>query len=147
MRDRSKMKEIITTTLSDESFSLGKRLGSAAQPGDVYALSGELGCGKTVVAKGIAEGMGITDDITSPTFTLLEIYEHTLPLYHFDLYRIENEAELEQLYFEDYWEGSGVSVIEWAERAGDQLPDNTVRIHIEYINSTTRRIKIEHPDN
>jgi tRNA threonylcarbamoyladenosine biosynthesis protein TsaE len=141
------MKEIITTTLSDESFDLGKRLGSTAQPGDVYALSGELGCGKTVVAKGIAEGMGITEDITSPTFTLLEIYEHTLPLYHFDLYRIENEAELDQLSFEDYWEGRGVSVIEWAERAGDRLPDNTLRIHIEYINSTTRRIEIEHPDN
>lgn len=141
------MREIITTNSSEESFTLGRRLGQSARPGDVYALSGELGCGKTIIAKGIAEGIGITEDITSPTFTLLEIYENTVPLYHFDLYRIEHDAELDHLYFEDYWEGTGVSVIEWAERAGTRLPDNTVHVTIEYINSTTRRIEIERPDN
>lgn len=141
------MKKTVTTTTSDESFSLGKHLGASARPGDVFALSGELGSGKTILAKGIAEGIGITEDITSPTFTLLEIYESRLPFYHFDLYRIESDAELEQLYFEDYWEGNGVSVIEWAERAEARLPDTAIRIHIEYINSTTRSICIEHPDN
>ncbi len=139
------VEEIISKT-PDETFEAGKALGKNARPGDVFALSGELGSGKTVIAKGIACGMGITDDITSPTFTLLEIYEGKVLMYHFDLYRIEDQRELDNLYFEEYWEGEGVSVIEWAERAKNRLPASTTHITLEYVDETTRRIKIEHPD-
>lgn len=136
--------EIISKS-ADETFEVGKALGAGARRGDIFALSGELGCGKTVIAKGIARGMGIQDDITSPTFTLLEIYEGPLPLYHFDLYRIEDAQELDNLFFEEYWEGDGVSVIEWAERAHDRLPAYTITVTLEYIDETSRRIRIERP--
>ncbi len=141
------MKKQLITTSSDENFLLGERLGHDLKKGDIVALTGDLGAGKTIIAKGIARGMGIADDITSPTFTLMEIYDGCIPLYHFDLYRIENEMELDLLYFEEYWEGNGVSVIEWAERAGNRLPDKTNHIYIEYMNEVSRRIVIEYPDN
>lgn len=144
--DMSPAKEIITNS-TEETLALGEDLGSRARPGDVYALDGDLGAGKTILAKGIARGMGIADEITSPTFTLLEVYEHALPLYHFDLYRVENPAELDSLYFEEYWEAEGVSVIEWADRAAGRLPANTVHISMRYIDDTTRRITIEYPDH
>ncbi|MBP7583375.1 MAG: tRNA (adenosine(37)-N6)-threonylcarbamoyltransferase complex ATPase subunit type 1 TsaE [Spirochaetes bacterium] len=137
-------KEIVTASAA-ETFSLGVELGRGAARGDVFALSGDLGAGKTVLAKGIARGMGIAEEITSPTFTLLEVYEHTLPLYHFDLYRIDDPRELDSLYFEEYWEGDGVSVIEWADRAAGRLPAGTVNITLRYEGDTARRITVEHP--
>lgn len=140
------VEEIISKT-PEETFEAGKALGKASRRGDVFALTGELGCGKTVFAKGIASGMGIGEDITSPTFTLLEIYEGDLPLYHFDLYRIDDPRELDNLFFEEYWEGEGVSVIEWAERAKNRLPVHTTHITLQYIDETTRRIRIERPRN
>ncbi len=139
------VEEIISKS-ADETFDAGRALGKNARPGDVFALSGELGSGKTVIAKGIACGMGITDDITSPTFTLLEVYEGNLPLYHFDLYRINDLHELDNLFFEEYWEGDGVSVIEWAERAKIRLPAHATHITLEYLDETTRRILIERSD-
>ena len=120
-------------------------MGKNAGPGAVFALVGDLGTGKTIIAKGIAKGLGITDDITSPTFTLLEIYEGIIPLYHFDLYRIDRDGELDQLDFETYWEDDGVSVIEWADRAAGRLPAGHVRISIEYNNESGRSITIEYP--
>lgn len=140
-------KREISTGSSVETFDLGAELGRGARPGDVFALTGDLGAGKTILAKGIARGMGITDEITSPTFTLLEVYENPLPLYHFDLYRIGNPRELDSLYFEEYWEGDGVSVIEWADRAAGRLPENAVKIAMQYTGETTRRITIEYPDH
>jgi tRNA threonylcarbamoyladenosine biosynthesis protein TsaE len=137
-------KELVTTS-SEETFLLGERMGNDLKKGDVVALKGDLGAGKTIIAKGIARGMGIIDDITSPTFTLMETYDGRIPLYHFDLYRVENETELDLLYFEEYWEGDGVSVIEWADRAGSRLPDTTIHVNIEYINEFSRRIVIEYP--
>ncbi|HPU88506.1 MAG TPA: tRNA (adenosine(37)-N6)-threonylcarbamoyltransferase complex ATPase subunit type 1 TsaE [Spirochaetota bacterium] len=137
-------REHITTTES-ETFELGVSLGSHAARGDVFAITGDLGAGKTVLAKGIAKGMGVDDEVTSPTFSLLEIYERPLPLYHFDLYRIERTDELDHLCFEEYWEGDGVSVIEWAERAAERLPANAIRIVIRQEDAATRRICIEHP--
>lgn len=139
--------EEISSKSPEDTFEAGKALGKRTCRGDVFALTGELGCGKTVLAKGIARGMGIADEITSPTFTLLEIYEGYLPLYHFDLYRIEDSRELDNLFFEEYWEGDGVSVIEWAERAKGRLPKHTTHITLEYIDETTRRIRIERTDN
>jgi len=138
----------VSTVISrseDESLRLGMELGKSARPGTVYALYGELGSGKTVLARGIARGLGITDDITSPTFTLLEIYEGAPPLYHFDLYRIERVSEFVELGFEEYWEGDGVSVIEWAERAAGLLPESTIRIYLEYHNGHERTIRVEYP--
>ncbi len=138
-------REIITTT-EDETRLAGIRLGSKSNKGDIIALSGDLGTGKTVMAKGIARGMGISEEITSPTFTLLEIYEGVLNLYHFDLYRIKSTEELDQLYFEEYWNGDGVSVIEWPERCGTRLPDNKIMVRLEYIDENRRKITIEYPD-
>ena len=128
-----------------ETLAMAEELGRNSGPGAVFALIGELGTGKTIIAKGIARGLGITDEITSPTFTLLEIYEGIIPLYHFDLYRIGSEAELDQLDFESYWEDGGVSVIEWADRAPGRLPAGHVRISIEYNNESSRSITIEYP--
>lgn len=128
----------------EETISLAFELGAGAIPGTVFALIGDLGSGKTVFAKGIAKGMGITDEITSPTFTLMEIYEGPRPLFHFDLYRISRTEEMDQLFFEEYWEDDGVSVIEWADRALDRLPESRITITIDYLNENCRSITIEH---
>jgi tRNA threonylcarbamoyladenosine biosynthesis protein TsaE len=129
----------------EETLDLAEELGRNAAPGSIFALIGDLGAGKTILAKGIARGLGISDEITSPTFTLMEIYEGPVPLYHFDLYRINRTEELDQLFFEEYWEGDGVSIIEWADRALDRLPASRTTITIEYLNETSRSIAIEHP--
>ncbi len=139
------MKKEISTASETETLLIAEDLGRTARGGDVFALSGDLGTGKTVVARGIARGLGISDDITSPTFTLLELYEGRLPLYHFDLYRVVSDRELDYLGFEEYWEGNGVSVIEWAERAGNRLPDTAIRIRLEYAGDAARRLTIEYP--
>lgn len=124
-------------------MEIARELGAGALPGTVVALMGGLGTGKTVFARGLAAGMGITEDITSPTYTLLDVHEGRIPLYHFDLYRIEKSEELDRLFFEEYWEGEGVSVIEWAERALDRLPPGYVRITLDYLDETRRSITIE----
>ncbi len=129
----------------EETRAFAERLGRSARPGAVFAVTGGLGAGKTIMAKGIAKGMGIDEEITSPTFTLLEIYEGDPPLYHFDLYRIERSEELDSLFFEEYWEGEGVSVIEWADRASGRLPRDRTVIMIERTGDTSRRITIERP--
>jgi len=141
------MNKNFTLHSENETLALAEKLGRSAVRGTVFALMGELGTGKTVFARGIARGLGITTAITSPTFTLLEIYQGRIPMYHFDLYRIEHSAEFDQLFFEEYWEGDGVSVIEWADRAADRLPENTTLIRFEYIDDLSRRLTIEYPDN
>ena len=141
------MKQTKLSNSVTETLNFTEEIGKNAKSGDIYALYGDLGSGKTIIAKGIAKGIGIMDDITSPTFNLLETYEGDINLYHFDLYRIESERELDQLFFEEYWEGDGISVIEWAENAGARLPDSIIKIFIEYIDENKRRIKIEYPGN
>jgi len=141
------MKRIYTTESVSETENLGAEIGRAAKPGDVIALFGELGTGKTAITRGIACGLGITEDITSPTFSLMEIHEGDITLYHFDLYRIEDDSEFNNLCFEEYWENDGVSVIEWAERAISRLPEERININIEYIGSNRRRITVEYPGN
>ncbi|MCU0846960.1 MAG: tRNA (adenosine(37)-N6)-threonylcarbamoyltransferase complex ATPase subunit type 1 TsaE [Spirochaetes bacterium] len=141
------MKRIFSSHTHEKTFEIAKNLGKTAGKGDIFALYGDLGSGKTVMAKGIASGMGIKEEVTSPTFNLLEVYDGRLTLYHFDLYRIESEKELDMLFFEEYWEGDGVSVIEWAERAGTRLPERIIRVGLEYVDETTRRISIEYPDD
>jgi len=133
------------TQSQEETFAIGVELGKKAKPGDIFALIGDLGTGKTILAKGIAKGLGIDEEITSPTFTLLEVYESPISLYHFDLYRISNNAELENLFFEEYWFGDGVSVIEWADRAMKRLPKDMYIITLEYLDKNRRKITVEYP--
>jgi tRNA threonylcarbamoyladenosine biosynthesis protein TsaE len=139
------MKKKYISRSEKDTLSIGQGLGQKAGAGAVFALFGELGSGKTVIAKGIARGLGVEDEVTSASFTLLEIYSGRVPLYHFDLYRIESAAELDRLFFEEYWEGEGVSVIEWADRAGARLPEGSVTIRIECLNESKREITIEYP--
>jgi len=141
------MKKTIISNSSDETFALGSALGEKIGRKSVVALYGDLGAGKTVFAKGIAAGLGITGDITSPTFSLMEVYEGNITLYHFDLYRIEDPNEFANLSFEEYWEGDGVSVIEWPEIAKEILPSKKINVRIEYIDENRRTITIEYPDN
>lgn len=107
---------VLQSTSPETTRALGERLGRLLQPGDVVLLSGNLGAGKTALTQGIARGLGVTGPVSSPTFTILKEYEGRIPLYHFDLYRIEDPDELEALGFGDYFYGDGVSVVEWAER-------------------------------
>lgn len=140
------IKEYLSKSV-EETTKIAMGLGKQALPGDVFGLIGELGSGKTIIAKAIAKSLNITEDITSPTFTLMEVYQGKIPYYHFDLYRIEDDNELDHLFFEEYWEGKGISVIEWADRALKRLPENTVFINIDFVDEDSRRIRIEYPDN
>ena len=116
---------------SEETYRLGEEMGRKAEPGDVYALTGDLGTGKTVFAQGFAKGLGISGYVNSPTFTILQVYEEgRLPLYHFDVYRIEEPEEMEEIGYEDYFYGDGVALIEWAEIIEELLPEKAYRISV-----------------
>lgn len=122
----------IETNSAEETFVLGEQIGRQAKPGDVYTLTGDLGVGKTVFTQGLAKGLGIEESINSPTFTIVQIYEEgRLPLYHFDVYRIGDVEEMEEIGFEDYVYGQGVSLIEWANLIEEILPENRIDITIE----------------
>ena len=115
-----------------ETFELGKRLGAEAKPGQVYCLDGDLGVGKTVFTQGFARGLGITGPVNSPTFTIVQQYEEgRLPLYHFDVYRIGDISEMDEIGYEDCFYGSGVSLIEWSELIEELLPERAVHVTIE----------------
>jgi tRNA threonylcarbamoyladenosine biosynthesis protein TsaE len=129
-RGRSWMK--IESGSPEETRALGERLGKLLIPGDLLALSGELGAGKTVLVQGIARGMGISAVITSPTYLLIREYPGPLPLYHLDAYRLEGPGELEELGYEEYFFGPGVAVIEWAKRVESLLPPEHLKIDIYY---------------
>ncbi len=116
----------------EETFELARTLAGKACPGQIIALDGDLGVGKTVFAQGFADGLGITEDVNSPTFTILQVYESgRLPLYHFDAYRIGDPEEMYEIGFEDYFYGEGVTLIEWAELIEELLPEDCIRIRIE----------------
>lgn len=122
---------ILETFSEEETFEFGKRIGENASEGLVITLSGDLGVGKTVFAKGLAKGLNINDDISSPTFTIVQIYDDgRLPLYHFDVYRIEDEDEMYEIGYEDYFYGEGVTLIEWADNIKDLIPEKHTRITI-----------------
>ncbi len=116
----------------EETMALGVKLGSQARPGEVYCLVGDLGVGKTVFTQGFAKGMGILEPISSPTFTILQEYEEgRLPFYHFDVYRISDEEEMDEIGFDDYIYGQGVCLIEWAGRVAGLLPEHIQVIRID----------------
>lgn len=123
---------IIETNGWEETFELGQELGQKAQPGDVYTLIGDLGVGKTVLTQGIAKGLGITEPVNSPTFTIVQEYEEgRLPFYHFDVYRIGDVEEMDEVGYEDYVYGDGLTMIEWANLIEEILPDKRKEIRIE----------------
>ncbi len=123
---------IIETNTAKETFEFGRSLGEAAKPGTVYTLIGDLGVGKTVLTQGLAKGLSIDEPINSPTFTIVQVYEEgRLPLYHFDVYRIGDVEEMEEIGYEDYFYGEGVSLIEWANLIEEILPDKYTEIKIE----------------
>ena len=117
---------------AEETLALGEKVGRAAQPGEVYTLIGDLGVGKTVFTQGVAKGLGITEPVSSPTFTILQIYEEgRLPFYHFDVYRIGDVEEMEEIGYEDCFYGQGICLIEWANLVEEILPEKYVQITIE----------------
>ena len=114
------------------TFEIGKKLGEKADKGEIICLEGDLGVGKTVFTKGFAEGLNIEENIDSPTFTIVQEYtEGRLPLYHFDVYRIGDISEMDEIGFEDYFFGEGVCLIEWASRIEELIPESAIRITIE----------------
>ena len=125
-------KQILDSLSEKETFAIAKQLAENAKAGEVYCLSGDLGVGKTVFTKGFAAGLGITEPVSSPTFTIVQIYEEgRLPLYHFDVYRIEDIEEMEEIGYEDCFYGEGVCLVEWAELIKEILPENCKKILIE----------------
>ncbi len=122
-----------TETYSErDTFDYAAKLAKEARPGGLYLLSGDLGTGKTVFAKGFAEGLGVTDCVNSPTFTIMQTYESgRIPFYHFDVYRISDCSEMYELGYEEYFFGNGVCLVEWAELISELLPDDAVYIRIE----------------
>lgn len=126
------MSKIMETFSAEETYTLGKKLGKQAKPGQVYTLIGDLGVGKTVFTQGVADGLGITEPINSPTFTIVQIYEEgRMPFYHFDVYRIGDVEEMDEIGYEDYFYGEGICLIEWANLIEEILPESYTQITIE----------------
>ena len=124
--------KIIESYSAKETFCIGKEIGETAKPGSVYTLIGDLGVGKTVFTQGVAEGLGITEPISSPTFTILQVYEEgRIPFYHFDVYRIGDVEEMEEIGYEDCFYGEGICFIEWANLIEEILPKNYMQVTIE----------------
>lgn len=126
------MLKTVETRSAADTFAYGKALGEKAAPGEVYTLVGDLGVGKTVFTQGFAAGLGIMEPVSSPTFTILQSYEEgRLPLYHFDVYRIGDVSEMDEIGYEDCFYGEGVCLIEWADLVAEILPEDCIRIVIE----------------
>ena len=123
---------IVETFSADETYEYGRKMGAEAQPGDVYCLTGDLGVGKTVFTQGFAAGLGVREPVSSPTFTIVQEYEgEKMPFYHFDVYRIGDAEEMEEIGFEDYVYGQGVCLIEWANLIREILPEDFMGILME----------------
>ena len=123
--------KIIETHSPEETFSFARRIGEKAQQGEVFVLTGDLGAGKTVFTQGFAVGLAITEPVNSPTFTILQIYEGgRCPLYHFDVYRIGDISEMEEIGYEDCFYGEGVSLIEWGDLIEEILPEQYTKVTI-----------------
>ncbi len=125
---------VLESWSAGETAALGRVLGEMCRPGQVYTLTGDLGTGKTVFTQGFARGLGITEPVSSPTFTILQVYdEGRLPFYHFDVYRIGDVEEMEEVGCEDCFYGKGVCMVEWAELIAEILPENSVQVTIEKV--------------
>jgi len=132
----------VVTGSGAETAALGARLGRLLLPGDFVALVGELGAGKTQFAQGVAAGLEVGPDtpVTSPTYTILNIYQGRIPLYHFDLYRLQGPEEIAELGFEEYFSGSGACVVEWAERLAEESPRDLLTVTLEHSGTDCRTL-------
>ena len=123
---------VIDSFCAKDTYELGEKIGQMAKPGMVISLTGDLGVGKTVFTQGLAKGLGIEEPVNSPTFTIVQVYEEgRLPLYHFDVYRIGDIEEMDEIGYEDYFYGEGVCLIEWADLIREILPEQRCRVTIE----------------
>ena len=123
---------ILETYKPEETFELGMKLGTEAEAGEIYCLNGDLGVGKTVFTQGFAKGLNILEPVNSPTFTIVQQYEEgRLPLYHFDVYRIGDVSEMDEIGYEDCFYGEGVCLIEWSDLIEEILPDHVIKVKIE----------------
>ena len=123
---------VIDSFCAKDTYELGEKIGQMAKPGMVISLTGDLGVGKTVFTQGLAKGLGIEEPVNSPTFTIVQVYEEgRLPLYHFDVYRIGDIEEMDEIGYEDYFYGEGVCLIEWADLIRELLPEQMCRVTIE----------------
>ena len=130
----------------EQTAAFGRRVARSLRPGDVLALVGPLGAGKTAFVKGLAAGLGVPPrDVVSPTFSLVHEHAGTLPLFHADLYRLEDPRQVAELGLDDYAARGGILAVEWAERAGDALPPGAVTVRIEVTGGGTRRITVTPP--
>lgn len=135
----------ITTCSAEETFEFARKIGDKLKAGDILALSGELGSGKTCFTGGIARGLGVDENyqITSPTFTLINEYPARHRLFHFDVYRLNEYSELDDLGYDEFISGQGVVVIEWAEKIAEIIPETAVFINFEYVDENKRKITIK----
>lgn len=135
------------TKTPEETIELGRKIGKLLKKGDILAMQGTLAAGKTTITKGIAESLGVSDTITSPTFCLISEYEGKMPLYHMDVYRLEGTDDFENLGTEDMLYGEGVSIIEWSEKIMDALPKKTIILKLEPQDDGSRIITINNWNN
>ena len=140
------MEKVYRTESPEETQNLGETFGKTLNPGDVVALIGDLGTGKTCLTQGIARGIGIDagEVVSSPSYILINEYNGKIPIYHIDLYRLENMPEIADLGIGEYIDSDGVCIIEWAERMEEGLPETCIRIYITWEDENTRIIKIQH---
>jgi tRNA threonylcarbamoyladenosine biosynthesis protein TsaE len=136
---------VVVSRSPEETQAIGERLGARLSPGAVVACTGELGAGKTCFLQGLARGLGVTGEVTSPTFVLINQYRGRLPVYHLDAYRTGTLTELLELGLDEILDGPGVTVIEWADKLLPLLPARTIHVRIEGLGEEPRRIAIEEP--
>ena len=134
---------VIETHSEEETEALGERLAKCRHAGSVCAHFGDLGAGKTALVRGMARGLELEESVSSPTFTIVNEYPGDPGLFHFDLYRLKNAEELYAIGWEDYLRRDGICVTEWSENAGEALPEDAVRVYIERLGETDRRIRVE----
>ena len=139
------MTHSVIAATAEETAAAGERLAASLGPGDVVALTGDLGAGKTCFVQGLARGLGVTSGATSPTFVLINDYRGRLPVHHVDVYRTQHLTELLEIGLDERLEGPGVTLIEWADRCEALLPPRTVHVHIDGVGDEPRRITIDRP--
>lgn len=139
------VERVVVTASAEETEAVGERLGAALGPGDVVALTGELGAGKTCFVQGLARALGVARPVTSPTFVMVNEYRGRLPVHHVDAYRTASLTELLDLGLPELFDDGGVTVIEWADKVGPLLPARTIRVHLDGVGDEPRRISIREP--
>lgn len=132
----------IVSTAPEKTFSFGRQLGQLLKEGSILCLIGDLGAGKTLLVQGIAQGLGLNEEITSPTFTVMNVYEGTIPVYHFDLYRLESPEQLLDIGFDEYTNAGGIAIIEWPDKFPDYMPDGYLRLELIKTGDNDRLIKV-----